>query len=155
MSEPARRRRWGRRPRARPSAAREVHAPHDRRDPGQELLLAEGLDEVVVGADAECLDLGRLAALARDDEDRAVARGAHLAGHGEPVGAGHREVEQDEVRTLLAEALDGGQAVVRRDDLVALGADQRGDGADHRGVVVHDEDAEGSRADHRGSPSFL
>ena len=72
--------------------------------------------------------------------------GAHLAGDGEPVRAGHREVEQDEVRVLLAEALDGGQAVVGGDDLVALGADERGDGPDHRRVVVDDEDAEGAGA---------
>ena len=65
-------------------------------------------------------DLGRLAALAGDDEDRRRADGAHLAGDVEPVRSGHRQVQQDEVRVLLAEALDGGQAVVRGDDLVAL-----------------------------------
>ena len=81
----------------------------------------------------------------RHDEDRRRAGGAHLAGDREPVRAGHRQVEQDEVRALLAEAPDGGQAVVGRDDLVALGADERGDGADHRRVVVDDEDAEGRR----------
>ena len=45
---------------------------------------------------------------------------------------------------LLAEALDGGQAVVGGDDLVALGADERGDGPDHGRVVIDDEDAEGA-----------
>ena len=45
---------------------------------------------------------------------------------------------------LLAEALDGGQPVVGGDDLVALGADERGDRPDHRRVVVDDEDAEGA-----------
>ena len=59
-----------------------------------------------------------------------------------PSGPGHREVQQDEVGVLLAEALDGGQPVVGGDDLVALGADERGDGADHRRVVIDDEDPE-------------
>ena len=68
--------------------------------------------------------------------------GAHLAGDVEAVRAGHRQVEQDEVRVLLAEALDGGQPVVGGDDLVALGADERGDRPDHRRVVVDDEDSE-------------
>ena len=61
-----------------------------------------------------------------------------------PSGPGHGQVEQDEVRVLLAEALDGGQPVVGGDDLVALGADERGDGPDHRRVVVDDEDPEGA-----------
>ena len=68
----------GARPRAaRPPAARRarpIDAAHHRRDPGQQLGLAERLDEVVVGADAERPDLGRLGALARHDEDRRLAR---------------------------------------------------------------------------------
>ena len=140
---------------AHPSRAREVDAAHDRGDPGEQLLLAEGLDEVVVRADAQGLDLGGLGALAGDDEDGDVARRAQLADDGEPVRARHREVEQDEVRPLLAEALDGGQAVVGGDDLVALGADQGRDGSDHRRVVVDDQDAEGSRSDHQRCLAFL
>ena len=42
-------------------ANRSIGAPHDRRDPRQQLGLAERLDEVVVRADAERLDLGLLA----------------------------------------------------------------------------------------------
>ena len=102
--------------------AGEVHAAHDRGDARQQLLLAERLDEVVVRADPERLHLGGLGALAGDDEHRDVARRPQLADDGEPVGAGHREIEQDEVGPLLAESLDGGQAVVGGDDLVALGA---------------------------------
>ena len=140
-----------------PPAARagEVDAAHDRGDPGQQLLLAERLDEVVVRADPERLDLGRLGALAGHDEHGHVAGRAQLADDREPVGAGHREVEQHEVRPLLAVALDRGQAVVGRDHLVALGADQRGDRADHRRVVVHHQDPQGSRADHRVSNAFM
>ena len=75
---PAGRRRPDRRP---------VDPAHDRRDPGQQLGLAERLGQVVVRADAERADLGRLAALARDDEDRRLADGPHLAGDVEPVRA--------------------------------------------------------------------
>ena len=66
-----------------------------------------------------------------------------------PSGPGHREIEQDEVGRLLAEALDGGQPVVGGDDLVALGPDERGDRPDHRRVVVDDEDAERAGGDHQ------
>ena len=128
--------------------SREVDAAHDRGDPGQQLLLAERLHEVVVRADAQRLDLGRLGALAGHDEHGHVAGRAQLADDREAVRAGHREVEQHEVGPLLAEPLDGGQAVVGGDDLVALGADQRGDRADHRRVVVHHQDPQGSCADH-------
>ena len=65
----------GRRAARRPvRRARPIDAAHDGRDPGQQLGLAERLVEVVVGADAERLDLGRLGALARHDEDRRLAR---------------------------------------------------------------------------------
>ena len=47
---------------------------------------------------------------------------------------------------LLAEALDGGQPVVGGDDLVALGADEGGDGPHHRRVVIDDEDSKGAGA---------
>ena len=134
------------------AGAGEVDPAHDRRDPGQQLLLAERLHEVVVGADAQRLDLGGLGALARDHEHRHVAGRAELADDREPVGARHRQVEQHEVGPLLAVALDGGEAVVCRDDLVALGPHEGGDRPDHRRVVVHHQDAEGSCADHLACP---
>ena len=132
------------------TGTRPVDAAHDRGDPGQQLGLAERLRQVVVGAEPERPDLGGLAALARHDHDRRLADGAHLAGDAEPVRPGHREVQQDEVRVLLAEALDGGQAVVGGDDLVTLGPDQRGDRADHGRVVIDDKDPEwtGAHRDH-------
>ena len=133
---------------ARPPSSRHrvdaVDPPHDRADPRQQLGLAERLRQVVVRPEAERPDLGGLAALARHDEDRCLADGPHLAGDVEPVRARHREVEQDEVGMLLAEALDGGQPVVGGDDLVALGADEGGDGPHHRRVVIDDEDAKGA-----------
>src|SRR4029077_7552992 len=107
--------------RARAAAA--IDPAHDRRDASEELGLAERLRQVVVRAEAEGADLGRLAALARDDEDRSRPDGSHLAGDVEPVWTWHRQVEQDQVRMFLAEALDGSQPVIRGDDLVALGTD--------------------------------
>ena len=62
-----------------------------------------------------------------------------------PSGPGHREVEQHDVGPLLAVAPDGGEPVVRGDDLVALRADERGDRPDHRRVVVDHEDPERPR----------
>ncbi|MEJ7748641.1 MAG: hypothetical protein WKF56_05030 [Candidatus Limnocylindrales bacterium] len=128
-----------------------VHAPHDGRDPGQEFRLAERLGQVVVGAQAERANLGRLAAFARNDQDRGLTDGSHLPGHAEPVGTRHGQVQQDEVRIFLAETFDGGQTVVRGDDLVTLRSDKGRDRSDHRRIVVDDEDPEASaaHADHR------
>ena len=99
-----------------------LRAPHDRGDSRQQLRAPERLDEVVVGADPERPDLGLLGALAGDDDDRRVALGADPARDGEAVRSGHRQVQQHDVRPLLAVAADGGQPVVCGDDLVALGA---------------------------------
>ena len=70
------------------------------------------------------------------------AGGADLAGHGEAVGAGHGQVEQDDVGRVLAHAPHGRQPVVGGDDLVALGAHEGGDGADHGRIVVDHQDAQ-------------
>ena len=113
-------------------------------DPRQQLGLAERLRQVVVGPKSQRPDLRGLAALARHDEDRCLADGPHLARDVEPVGARHREVEQHEVGMFLSEALDRRQPVVGRDDLVAFGADEGGDGPHHRWVVIDDEDPKGA-----------
>ena len=61
------------------------------------------------------------------------------------VQAGHREVEQHQVGRVLAEPPQRLLAVVGGDDAVAGLAEQRAERADHRGLVVDDEDLERAR----------
>ena len=127
--------------------------PQDRPDPREQLLAAERLGDVVVGAGVERLDLGQLVGLAGQDDDRDLARPAGDADHLDAVAAGHREVEQHQVGRLLGEPAQGRVAVVRGHDLVAGRADQRGHRADHRGLVVHDEDAQAPRGSTPPAPA--
>jgi len=59
---------------------------------------------------------------------------------GDAVHAGHRKVEQDQVRSICPEAAQRLLAVVCSDDPVSRLAKQRPERADHRGLVVDDED---------------
>ena len=72
-------------------------------DPGQEFLDAERFDDVVVGPQAQALDAVLLLAAGGHDDDR--QRGPVLP-HGlqdlQAVGAGHDQVQQDEVAGGLA-----------------------------------------------------
>jgi hypothetical protein len=114
--------------------------PHDRANPGQQLLLAERLRHVVVGARVERLHLGQLVRLARQDDDRGLAGSPDLAADVHPVAAGHRQVQEHEVRALLLEAAQSGLAVIGGDHLVSGGSDQGRDRPDHGRLIVHDED---------------
>ena len=135
----------------RPAAGRARHAgaidpAHDRGDPGQQLGLAERLGQVVVRPEPSARTLAA-SPLSPDTMRIGAWPTARIWPATEnPSGPGHRQVQQDEVRVLLAEALDRGQPVVGGDDLVALGPDERGDGADHGRVVIHDEDPQGAGA---------
>ncbi len=73
-------------------------AAHDRMDAGDQLVLVEGFCHVVVGADAETLDLVLDAGKAGEDQDRCLDLGDPklledvVAGH-----VGQVEVEKDDV----------------------------------------------------------
>ena len=114
-------------------------------DAGEQLVLAEWLGDVVVGPGVERLDLGRLLALAGEDDDRRRAAPADLAAHGDAVEAGHGEVEDHEVGALGVVAAQRLVAVVGGAHPVADAADERRDGADHGRLVVDDEDPQAHR----------
>ena len=73
---------------------------------GDELLGAEGLDHVVVGAELETDELVGLLAPGGQHDDRHIRRSADLARDLQPVRAGQSKVEDDQVRRPRAE---GGQ----------------------------------------------
>ena len=81
-------------------------------DPGCELLHRERLHEVVVGADLEGVHAVVLGAARRDDDDRrADPFVARLLDHAPAVDAGEHEVEDADVRPLVAQTSEPGLAV--------------------------------------------
>ena len=78
-------------------------------DPRDELAQAEGLDDVVVGAQLEPDDAVDLLALRGDHDDRHVGAGAQLPADRETVDVRQPNVEQDEVgRRRVERRLPGG-----------------------------------------------
>ena len=109
-------------------------------DAGDELLGAERLDHVVVGAELEARDPVRLVAAGGEDDDGdggVAADGAHDV---EPVDPRQAEVEDERVRPPGAERGDRRGAVGRGEDgepgVFEVVADEPGD----LGLVLDDED---------------
>ena len=113
---------------------------HDRPDSRQELLLAERLRDVVIGARVERLHLGQLVRLACEDDDRGLAGSPDLATDIHAITARHREIEENEIGRLLLEPAQGGLTVVRGDHLVPGCPHERRDRPDHGRLVVDHED---------------
>src|SRR5581483_7827957 len=116
-------------------------ALEERRDPLGRL----GLQQVAGGAGADRLQEVLLGAGRREDDDLALrGRLAQPRQRREPVEAGHREVEQDEVR-LKPPRLDDRLRPVRgdADDVQAVGAQERRERLAREGMVVDDEDPAG------------
>src|SRR5438132_2353058 len=92
---------------------RPLGAPEHRTDPGDELLRAEGLGEVVVRAELQADELVGLLAAARehDDGDRRLA--TDRAGDVEAIDLGKPEIEHHEIGPRRAEDGERGPPVVR------------------------------------------
>ena len=127
-------------------------AAADGPDAGKQLLLAERLGDVVVGAGIERLDLGGLLALPGQDDDRRGAPPPDFLADRDPVEAGHRKIQDHQVRAVGVEAAQRFVAVVGRAHPVADAADQRGHGADHGRLIVDDQDAQRRLGAHRRIP---
>ena len=123
-------------------------APHHGSDARQEFLLAERLDHVVVRARVERLHFGALVGLAGEDDDRRLRHAPDGAAHLHPVKPRHGQVQQHQVWALLGEATEGGVSIVGRDHAVSGATDQSRNSADHRRLVVDDEDQQ-ARLRHR------
>ena len=114
-----------------------------------ELLEAERLRQIVVGAEAEALDAILLAA-ERGQKDhrheRQLGARAQRAHQRPAVELGHHHVGDDEIGPELIGAHQPLFAVAGRGDGVAALLQQRRDHAEDPRVVVHDEDARTRRA---------
>ena len=88
---------------------RRARAPQRRRDPRQQLLDAERLGHVVVGAEVERGDLVAVAAARRDDDHADGRALAHLAAELEAVDVRQHQVEQDDVGLLGLEQRERAQ----------------------------------------------
>src|SRR3990170_4566371 len=110
-----------------------LHAEHD-------LLRAERLRHVVVGAELEPADPVLLARLRGEHEDRGEARAPELAGDGLARHIGQAEVEQDQVGARGGRQREGLGAASRREDreprALEVPAEQ---GADLRLVLDHQD----------------
>jgi hypothetical protein len=78
-------------------------ATEERLDPGQQLLAAEGLHNVVVGARTEASNLVDLAAPRGEQDYRHVAQVAQALQRLESIEVRHREIEDDDVSGVLVE----------------------------------------------------
>jgi hypothetical protein len=127
-------------------------------DAGQQFLATERLAHVVVGAQVEQLDRRAAVALARDDDDRHVRLARSRRQTSAPSRPG---MARSSSTTSIGDSAEAAQrllAVVRGNDPMTGLAEQCAERADHRRLVVDDQNgrAGGIRADlpaHAGSVS--
>ena len=106
--------------------------------PGQQLVHAEGLGDVVVGARVERLDLLVGGVPGRQHQDRHPGPAAQPLDHLDAVHVGQAQVEDDHVGVAGGGELEGGGAVGGRVDLVLACLEVDHEGAhDLRLVVDH------------------
>jgi hypothetical protein len=112
-------------------------------DPGDQRGLVDRLGQVLLGAGLEALDHVDRVRLGGDQDDRherqpglALEPPADL----DAVHLGHHNVEQDEIRMVFAGGRQGGLAVGRGQDVVALAGQAGAEDVQVRRVVVGDED---------------
>ena len=118
-----------------------VGAAQQRADARDEFAQVVGLGEVVVGAHLQAEDLVHLVRLHGEHEDGLTeAELAHLAAEVEAGAVGQTDVEDDELRGVVAGEGDPASAGGLPVHLVALGADALDEGFAHRGVVLDHED---------------
>src|SRR5947199_180246 len=125
-----------------PERAPHLHAVEQALDDQLELVVVEGLGDVVGGAQLHRLDGDLLRAEGGDHDDRRLRRVlAHPAQHVHAAHALQAEVGDDEVVARLREPPEGLLAREHGVDLVPARAEQALDGDADRALVVDDQDA--------------
>ena len=113
-------------------------AADDRVDARDQLVLVERLGHVVVGAEAEALDLVLDAGEAGEDQDRRLdLRDPQRAQHLEARHVGQVQVEQDDVVIVELAEIDAFFAEIGGVDVEALGFEHQLDGLSGRAVVFN------------------
>src|SRR4051795_2141687 len=120
-------------------------AAHDRVDAGNQLVLVEGLGHVVVGADAETLDLVLDAGEAGEDQDWCLdLRDPELLEHVVAGHVGQVEVEKDNVVIVKLSEIDAFFTEVRRIDVETLGFEHQLDRLRDGAVIFNQQNAHAS-----------
>jgi hypothetical protein len=114
-------------------------------DPGKQLARAEGLGEVVVGAELEAEDAVDLLALGGEHDDRHCQLAADLPCEREPVLAGHAHVEEHQVHAPRSQRLAHVPSVATGHDLELVPDEVVADHLADGGVVVDGKDPLGHR----------
>src|SRR5437879_4192575 len=110
-------------------------------DAGDQLARAEGLDDVVVGADLQPDDDVDLLGLGAEDEDRHPRAGpADVAADVEAADVGQHQVEEDDVRLERLDPGEGVSAAVRLLDQVPLLLAGEAHGLTDRRLVIDHQD---------------
>ena len=118
----------------------DLRPPQDGVDAGDELLHLKGLDHVVVRPHLQALDAVEHLALGRQHDDGHLAGLPDLGADGPAVHHRQHDVQQDQVRHLLLEFLDGLSAVSGDADVKALLHQVHMDQVTDIAVVLHDQD---------------
>jgi hypothetical protein len=114
--------------------------------PGQELVQAEGLGQVVVRAEVEGGDLVPLLAAGGEDDDGGLVVLADAPDHGQAVDARQPQVEEDDVRAQAPELVEGRLPALRQVGLVPPRRERGPDRPQELRVVVDHQDARAHRA---------
>ncbi len=119
-----------------------VEVREDPRDLGEDHLVAEELDEVVLGATLHRLHRALHRGVARDDDHGRVEAGlANAVQEREAVHRRHAEVGDHHVPRFLGQELERGDGIADVSHLVALERELVGERDARETVVVDDEDA--------------
>ena len=111
------------------------HGPH----PQHQLPGAEGLGDVIVGAQLKAFDAVQLLAAGRQHDDGRIVTAADAAAHFPPVHPGEHQVQNDQVGLRAPKRVQRVMAVGRRDDVETFPFQVRGDEAAHVLLVLDDE----------------
>ena len=121
-------------------------AAHDRLDARQQFAPVERLGQVVVGAEAETLDLVVELGEARQDQDRRIdARGAQAAQHLVAVDVRQHQIEDDDVVIVKLTDLETVLAEVGRIDDVSFGLQDQFDALGGVGIVFNQQHSHGPK----------
>ena len=112
------------------------HCPH----PGYQFAGAEGLGDVVIGAQIQADESIRFGGLGREHDDRHLGLGLQDTADVEPIHLGQQQVQHDQVRPSLAGQLQGFQAVVSDEHPVAVPLQIEPDQVHDLPVVVNHQD---------------
>ena len=118
----------------------DLRPPQDGVDAGDELLHLKGLDHIVVRPHLQALDAVEHLALGRQHDDGHLAGLPDLGADGPAVHHRQHDVQQDQVRHLLLELLDGLSAISGDADIKALLHQIHMDQIADVAVVLYDQD---------------